>query len=852
MLAEYVHYRVRMRNYFNTLIVWASSQRTLFSLLSFAFLCLSLLTIEPAFSQVEAPTNQFLFREDSSAEQARRDNQVKTITRADAIPSGDVDFTAEQAEYLKESKKIKGSGGVILSSAGSQVQADTGVFDTETKLAELSGNVLFTTSEGTLQSSAADVDLESELGSFLDADFTLEQGLYQVQCEKAEKLGETQYTLEESELSTCDCEDDTLPWCIKSSRANITQEGYAHTYNTRVEMWGLPVFYTPWMAFPVKQERASGLLAPTYGYTNQDGIRFQQPIFMVLDDYSDLTLNPIIFSRSRNGASLDYRNAFSRYHYLESRFYYLNERPRDGDLRGTNVDNMFDPTFDEDRTAVYLADSWQADPETGLNLGMITDIHYVSDDLFIREINDSDIAEQNARFTTSRATLRSALGDYAFFEGFGEYNQSMLTDDDLILQRLPQMNFTAARSFRPFGFNPYGFRVTPKMQMTATDFARDTGYDGWRYDLNPSLKIPVNYKNFVATELEMAYRQTYYALDETLDPTTGQELEANQDRGISTFSYQASTILERVYDLPQENWLSWITSVGAESQNARLERVKHTIEPTVKFQYVPEVDQESLPFFDSIDRFRPRSLVTYGMVTRLFGRFDNKGAALAPIPELSRDVLELPELQTDAALPDIGSSSSFGRINDLFSAQTGNIRELANISLLQSFDFDEDKEDRDPAREALSDLGLGFGLFPTGYFGFQFNSNLNVEEQQFSQWGFGTHLKDDRGDVFRARYNYIEENLSQVSANLELKLTERIKFGIFSRFDDLGGEFLENTAALRLISKCQCWSLDLGFTDQINPNREQILMKFTFRGLGDITQGIGFDDLFNRQTNSPN
>ena len=75
----------------------------------------------------------------------------------------------------------------------------------------------------------------------------------------------------------------------------------------------------------------------------------------------------------------------------------------------------------------------------------------------------------------------------------------MLTNDDLVLQRLPELNLSALKSFWPFGFNPYGMKVTTKVGFQATKIARDTGYDGLRTDFRPQAAIPFHDLHHVAT-----------------------------------------------------------------------------------------------------------------------------------------------------------------------------------------------------------------------------------------------------------------------------------------------------------------------------------------------------------------
>ena len=105
--------------------------------------------------------------------------------------------------------------------------------------------------------------------------------------------------------------------------------------------------------------------------------------FWAVDDHTDMTFTPHIETRTRRGMGVDFRKAFSKYNNVESRLIYSDESPRDGDLRGTVVSNLTDPEFDEDRFGGFYKHYWNTPPDSDLSLGMIADIHLVSDDSFL-------------------------------------------------------------------------------------------------------------------------------------------------------------------------------------------------------------------------------------------------------------------------------------------------------------------------------------------------------------------------------------------------------------------------------------------------------------------------------------
>ena len=786
---------------------------------------------------IESPNSKDLFEEDSENSKQKKKKLQQKLLQADAPINEDIDFEAPEIEFLQEENVMKGKGGVVISAPGLQVQAESADFNLDTKDTKLDKNVLITSSDGTLSASAGEFNVDKEVGVFQNAEFDVGTAGYSIYSEETDKKSEFEYDLDDCWFSTCHCEDGTTPWKINSSNANITEEEYAHTYGTYVDFHGVPIFYTPYLGFPVKQERQSGLLVPEFGYGSEDGAQLKLPIFVVLDDHTDITFSPFIETNTRFGTELDFRKAFSKYHNIDSRFIFSNEEARDGELRGTQVSNLFDPTFDEERFGGFYKHTWRSDSDAYIPTSFIADLHLVSDDLFLREFDDEDIGKRFSRYTTSNVALRSQFSDYFFGSLAGEFNQAMETDDDLVFQRLPTASLVGAKSFRPFGFNPYGLKVVPKIELESVNFARKTGFDGWRHNISPSLKIPFHYKNYFNSDLEFKAHKTFYDLEDLNDPSDGSLLDGSQDRDIYSINYKISTGLERVYELEEDSWLTSLTSLGSRNQDLRLRRLKHTIDPFVKYTYTPFEDQDELPLFDSFDRVRERSVFTYGFTTKLLGRFAPLYGAGEDITELTPRVDEIPSLFSDQPLSDLGGLDQLPH-GGAVSMKKGEVRNLAEFSLKQSYDYIKDEGGGEP----FSDVNAIFGIYPTRDFAFKFESNIDYETGYLSSWGVSNHFRDDRGDSLRYRYSFIDNSVSQLEGNLEVVLNERFSVGYYARFDDRQNEFVENRLALRLASACDCWFFDIGFDERSNPNKNRLFFAFTFGGLGDITQQSSYDE----------
>jgi LPS-assembly protein len=790
----------------------------------------------------EIPAEKYLFERETSRAKQKHKTEVETAIKSEKPAADVLDFKASKIEFRQEANEVAGRGGVIVSSQGALVQADQGVMNTVTKEASLTGNIIFSYPGGSIHADSAKMNLNSETGEFNRAQATIEQGLYDVRANRLLKTSEFDYEMYDAEFSTCHCPDGSYPWSIGCDRADAEQEGYGYARNAHLNVRGVPVFYSPYFMFPVKIERATGLLAPQIGYNKEDGARFSIPLFMVLDGSTDLTFRPFTETKTRSGAALGYRQVFSEESDIQSRVLYSNESARGDDLKGTNTSGLFDPTIDTDRFGGFYQQAWRTGADALLPMAFMADGHYVSDNLFLREIEDGDIGLRDARYTTSRAMLQFLPTDFLYGEISGEYNQALVENPDLTFQRAPELSLTAQKSLRPFGYNPYGIKIVPGVDLTGTEFVRELGYDGQRADVSPRVKVPFHYANYLNGQFSAKMHQTGYSMDNDVFPDDPTQVVTQDSRSVYQLDQSISTAVERVYKLDSESWLTNLASLGRENRGMELKRLKHTIEPTVAYSYVPEEEQDGLPLYDTLDRIRHRSLVTYGVRQVLFGRFIPPKAGAEQISELTPEVSQLPSLETEGVLPEFGIPSQFDGGMRKVNVRQGEIREVATFDLYQSYDMVQAQNNSDPDRNPLSDLGMMLGLAPSKSVVFTFDGNYGTEDREFSSWGLGAHLKDDRGDILRARYTFIDQSIDQIETGVEAVLTERLRLGYYARYDSLASEFIRNSGALRILSACNCWSVDIGFVDTVNPDRQQFLLVFNLGGLGDVAQRLSYGD----------
>lgn len=809
---------------------------------------------------VQPPDREYIFSEDR--EQKKRlvsSNRKKTpkaksglqkLSNAEGLP---FDISALALNFDSSGNIIDANGDVLITYSTLITEAQEARVDIPSNQADLKGDVRISDVDGNMTADSGTINLDTGAGSLKNAKLYFDEGGYRMAANSIDRESGETYKLNDALLTTCQCPEgeQCRPWSLKSSETKITREGYGQAWDTTLRVYDVPVFYFPYLLFPVKNKRQSGLLPASFGNSRDSGLRFETPLFLALDDSTDVTLTGRYENGVNYGVDSEFRKIFSRNNKMELGWIQYDESMReDGDLLGVHTDGIYHPYEDkpfygDSRYAGYWKHNWRNDSQR-LPMQLIVDANYVSDVLFLREYEKAKIGHYNDRFVTSQSVLRMPIGDYYSADLSSEYNQALVDNPDTVFQRLPEFNLTGMNSFRLFGENPLGLKLVTSSNLSAVNFYRKEGYDGSRSEIYERLKFPFHFRNYFDGEAEGNVRSSYYSVrqdssDSIIDDSFSEDesegdIKDSSSRVVPGFKAKLGTTFEKVMKVEQNDLIKSVVELGSLSRDESLARLKHTLEPSVKYNYVSNVDQSENPQFDSNDLLEQRSVVTYSLTQRLFGRFEPRNPYLYGIEETTPELEDLGSLQSSSALNDrlnFGvqdevSSGEFKRLN------RGTAAELVQFKLSQSYDFLKASQDYSSDEDPFSDVGSNLLVFPNEYVGVGLNSNYNLSDSVFHSYGFETQLYSKRGDVLRNQLSFVDPNVRQLESGIEFKLTDLTKLGYYTRYDDLSGKFIEQKGGIRFYSSCKCWTFDVQVCDKLNPNETQFSFNITLFGLGDI------------------
>ena len=204
------------------------------------------------------------------------------------------------------------SGDVEISTGRRRLLADEVRYDRRTGKMFAKGNVVLIEPSGDAMF-GNEVEITGDLQEgFVQAVGMLLEDNSRIAANSATRRGGNVIEFDRAVYSPCPlCEEGKGGplWQIKARRVILDEKAETVTYrDARMEMFGLPIAYTPWFRHPAPGvKRQSGFLTPTFGSTSELGLLAQIPYYIVIDKSSDATIAPIITQKGGTVLAGEYR-----------------------------------------------------------------------------------------------------------------------------------------------------------------------------------------------------------------------------------------------------------------------------------------------------------------------------------------------------------------------------------------------------------------------------------------------------------------------------------------------------------------------------------------------------------------
>jgi LPS-assembly protein len=479
---------------------------------------------------------------DHCAVEAVIDPRVDELLKADP-DDPQIHVTSDTGE-LGRAGDAELSGNVQIRMGQRLLTADQATINAEQRSVELNGNVEFLDPQMHVRGKGGSFR-EGGVGTFEGAEFELSDQSVRGAARNAQVTQSGHIALEGVRYTACPPGNED--WSLNAGSIDIDQKNLIGTgREVRVEFLGVPVFYTPWISFPVGDQRKSGLLFPTIGSGSRTGTQVAVPYYWNLAENYDATLTTRWYSS--RGVRLD----------PELRF--LSERSRSQ----LNVEYLVhDQETGESRGVVDWRHVTRFAPRTRL----LIDATNVSDNDYFEDFGVG-FEGTSVQFVNRYIELRHDMAAWSFnarAQGYQVIDNSLAIEDEPY-RIVPQL--TALGRWRDFAGGLSG-----SVFAEATNFQRDLGPQGVRLDAEPALEWRID-RNGAFFAAGGAYRYTQYLLNDVAPGA-----DDSPDRALPSASLDAGFTMER----------------ASGSKGNRIQ----TLEPRMLYLYVPYENQDALPVFDT-------------------------------------------------------------------------------------------------------------------------------------------------------------------------------------------------------------------------------------------------------------
>ncbi|MEQ1789513.1 MAG: LPS assembly protein LptD, partial [Rickettsiales bacterium] len=227
-------------------------------------------------------------------------------------------LTAQHVDYDKEKSLVLASGKVEIVQGGIILLADKVTYNQTENIITASGNVSVLESSGNIVF-ADNLELKDDLKTGVINQFKArlsDDSLFVANT--AKKHDENITELHQAVYSPCKvCEDEkggTSPlWQLRAGHVLIDKQKEEVSYNDALmEIYGVPVFYTPYFSHPTPgADNKSGLLVPTFKQSTNLGTVLKQPVYYSIAKDKDITITPIYSSLEGVVMVGEYRQLFN-------------------------------------------------------------------------------------------------------------------------------------------------------------------------------------------------------------------------------------------------------------------------------------------------------------------------------------------------------------------------------------------------------------------------------------------------------------------------------------------------------------------------------------------------------------
>ena len=521
---------------------------------------------------------------------------------------------SEKGKFLLQADRITKKEQTIHLEGNVQIIFDTYHFSAEEafiyldkKLVEGRGQVRFSGMEMEMGGEHLILNYETYLGVLSDGYLNGKKVF--LKGRQIKKISPTKYLIRQGAYTRCSsCRAD---WSFHGSKVIVNTRKNIQIYGATLKLNALPVFYLPFVRFPLHVQKHTGFLTPSFNFSQKSGWVLEQDFFWNLSRSKDITFGLKHYELRGLKGLMEYRYVLAEKNYGNGNFALLRDRVFNKDYSessfgsGDNKDPRWLAHYSHYNSRSRGRDIYR------LQSYLVSDLHYARD--FYDELPFHGISalESKASYTRNEKSMHFHIEKAHYFNLI---QSDPLSRNKFAVHRMPEIQYTFYK--RPLGQSSTFFRFDLNYVhfwgdgMNHSDIASKT-IDGKKiYFLNNSC----NEERF-DSNLECILQK-----DNTFDSTdiarSGHRLLMNPQlsrdfvllRGLHLFTSLDYHNAQYFFPEPMaprahRHWLDSNLKLHTRfhgifgEKSIGTSRLKHEIIPSIRWKTIPWVEQSHDGFF---------------------------------------------------------------------------------------------------------------------------------------------------------------------------------------------------------------------------------------------------------------
>ena len=307
-------------------------------------------------------------------------------------------------------------------------------------------------------------------------------------------------------------------WTMEFSSSDYnTQTKWVNLYNTRLYIYDIPLFYTPYFGYSLDTTRRTGLLTPDLGLSSSEGFYFQQPLYIAEQNWWDLELLPQVRTNRGVGIYENFRFVDSPTSGGEFRAGYFKEK--DAYFQENNLLNQSHFGFNFKYKNSDFLNQWFHENYEGQS-GIYVDLNHMNDVDYINLSSNDTIRQTTATQILSRVNLFYNTNENYFGTYLKYYEDLTLPSNDETLQKIPTLHYhhylnTLLKNHLLYSLDVQGNNIYRKKgkKVIQTDInlpiALQTSLFDEYLNLSYQANLYLQHSNFFGTAITASENSTY-------------------------------------------------------------------------------------------------------------------------------------------------------------------------------------------------------------------------------------------------------------------------------------------------------------------------------------------------------